>query len=104
MTGSVFRKIYCNCDILKERVLKLQEVENRYCTLIFMTRDAKLALEGTFEPCENGTNDPAVLRSLSILLMSSAQTCLLSELVKAKAIFLSRRPQQGVERCNGASI
>jgi len=37
-----------------------------------MTREAKIALEGTFEPCENGTNDQAVQRSLSILLMSSA--------------------------------
>jgi len=52
-----------------------------------MTRDTKLALEGAFEPCENGTNDPAVQRSLSVLLMSSAQTCLLSKLVKAKSDF-----------------
>jgi len=37
-----------------------------------MARDAKMALEGTFEPCEKGTNDPAVQRSLSIFLMSSA--------------------------------
>ena len=49
-----------------------------------MTRDAKMALEGTFEPCENGTNGPAVQRSLSVLLMSSAQTCPLSKSVKAK--------------------
>jgi len=27
MTGSFFRKISCKCDMLKERVLKLQEVE-----------------------------------------------------------------------------
>ena len=85
MTGSLYRKIVCNCDILKERVLKLQKVENRYCTLFFvMTRDAKMTLEGTFELCENVTNGPAVQRSLSILLMSSAQSCLLSKLVKAK--------------------
>jgi len=31
-----------------------------------MTPDAKMASEGTFEPCENGTNDLAVQRSLSI--------------------------------------
>jgi len=30
-----------------------------------MTHDAKMASEGTFEPCENGTNDPAVQRSLA---------------------------------------
>ena len=56
--------------MLKERVLKLQEVENGYCTLFFvMTRDAKMASEGNFEPCENGTNDRAVQRSLSILCL-----------------------------------
>jgi len=49
-----------------------------------MTRDTKMASEGTFEPSENGTNDLAVQRSLSILLMSSAWTCLLSTSVKAK--------------------
>ena len=31
-----------------------------------ITRNAKMAAEGTFEPCEEGTNDPAVQRSLSI--------------------------------------
>jgi len=34
-----------------------------------MTRDAKMASEGTFEPYDNGINEPAVQRSLSILLM-----------------------------------
>jgi len=33
-----------------------------------MTRDAKMGSEGTFEQCENGTNELAVQRSLSILL------------------------------------
>jgi len=56
-----------------------------------MIRDAKMAVEGTFEPCENGTNGPAVQRSLSILLMSSAQTCLLSKLVKAKSDFFIKK-------------
>jgi len=37
-----------------------------------MTHDGKLASEWTFEPCENGTNDPTVHRPLRILLMSSA--------------------------------
>jgi len=31
-----------------------------------MTRNAKMAAEDTFEPCEKRTNDPAVQRSLSI--------------------------------------
>jgi len=47
-----------------EIVLKQQEFEKRYCTLLFVvTGDAKMASEGTFEPCEH---DPAVQRSLSI--------------------------------------
>jgi len=29
-----------------------------------MTRDAKMSSEGTFEPCENRTNDPGVQRTL----------------------------------------
>jgi len=33
-----------------------------------MTCDAKMGSEGNFEPCENGTNDPAVQRSLRMLL------------------------------------
>jgi len=41
-------------------------------TFFVMTRDAKIASEGTFEPCENGTNDPTVQRFLSILLMCLA--------------------------------
>jgi len=31
-----------------------------------MTRNAKVAAEGTLEPCKKGTNDPAVQRSFSI--------------------------------------
>jgi len=31
-----------------------------------MTRNAKVAVERTFEPCEKGTNYPAVQRSLRI--------------------------------------
>jgi len=31
-----------------------------------MTRNAQMAAEGTFEPCEKGTDDPAVQRSFSI--------------------------------------
>jgi len=44
----------------------VQDVENRHCTLFVVTPNAKMASEGTFEPCEKGTNDPAVQRSLSI--------------------------------------
>jgi len=31
-----------------------------------MTRNTKMAAEGTFVPCEKGSNDPVVQRSLSI--------------------------------------
>jgi len=34
-----------------------------------MTRDAKIAAEGAFEPREKGTNDPAVQKLLSTLLI-----------------------------------
>ena len=34
MTGSFFRKIFCKCEMLKERFLKLQEVENWYRALL----------------------------------------------------------------------
>jgi len=52
--------------MVKERVYKVQDIENRYFTLFFvMTRNANLVAEGTFEPCEKGTDDPAVQRSLS---------------------------------------
>jgi len=35
-----------------------------------MTRDAKMASEGTVEPYENGTNDLAVQRSLATVLFN----------------------------------
>ena len=52
--------------MVKKRVENVQDVENRYCTFIVMTRNAKMAVEGTFEPCKKGTNNPAVQRSLNI--------------------------------------
>jgi len=53
MTGNFFGKIFYKCDMFKERVEKVQDVEKRYCTFFVMTRDAKMAAEGTFEPFEN---------------------------------------------------
>jgi len=47
-----------------------------------------MAAEGTFEPCEKGTNDPAVQRSLAYGLMSPAETCLFSKSVNAKKHYL----------------
>jgi len=56
-----------------------------------MTRDAKMMSQGTFEPCENGTNDPVVQWSLSIFLMFLEDTCLLSKAVKANSdIFIKK--------------
>jgi len=37
-----------------------------------MRRIAKMMAEGILEPCEKGTNDPEVQRSLSILLYVSS--------------------------------
>jgi len=55
-----------------------------------MTRNAKMATEGTFEPCEKGTNDPAVQRSFSMWSVSSLNMCsLLSKLVNANNDCLS---------------
>jgi len=37
-----------------------------------MTHNAKMVAEGTFEPCEKGTSDPAVQKSLTILFNVSS--------------------------------
>ena len=63
----------------------MQDMENRCYTLFFvMTRTAKMAAEGTFEPCEKGTNDPKVQRSLSIWSNVSSLNKPTFELVNAK--------------------
>ena len=36
MTGRFFEKIFCKCDMLKERVKNMQNVENRHCTLFLL--------------------------------------------------------------------
>ena len=41
-------------------------------TLSVMTHNAKMVAEGTFEPCEKGTSDPAVQKSLTILFNVSS--------------------------------
>jgi len=49
-----------------------------------MTRNAKMTAEGTFEPCENETNDPAVQRSLKILCKVSSLNMPTSKISKTK--------------------
>ena len=49
-----------------------------------MTRNGKMASEGTFEPCEKETNDPAVQRSLCILFNVSSSNMPTFKINKSK--------------------
>jgi len=51
-----------------------------------MTSYAKMATEGIFEPCEKGTNDPAVQRSFSIWSNVSSLNMPTFIIVNAKTI------------------
>jgi len=59
-----------------------------------MTRNAKMAAEGTFEPCEKGTNDPTVQRSLSILFNVSSLNIPIFKISESKKGFVSSRRAQ----------
>jgi len=58
----------------------------RTCTVHFfvMTHNAKMASEGIFEPCEKGTNEPVVQRSLSIWSNVSSLNMLTIKISKCK--------------------
>ena len=65
-----------------------------------MTRNGKMASEGTFEPCEKGTNDPVVQRSLCIFFNVSSLNMPSFKISKSeKGLFY----QRGFEGCDGAS-
>jgi len=70
MTGSFFRNNICKLDMLKERVLILQELSVDNVRSLVMTRNAKMAWQRTFEPCE--ITDPVAQRSICIFFTASS--------------------------------
>jgi len=66
MTGSFFKRFFTNVIWSSKEFKKCKTLRTDTAHFFVITRNAKMVAEGIFEPCEKGTNDPAVQRSLSI--------------------------------------
>jgi len=70
---------------------KCKTLRNYTVHFLFMTRNAKVAVERTFEPCEKGTNYPAVQRSLRIWSNVSSLSMPTFKISKCKkALFINK--------------
>ena len=66
MTCSFFERFFTNVIWARKAFKNCKTLRTDTLHFFVVTCNAKMAAEGTFEPCEKGTNDPAVQRSLSI--------------------------------------
>ena len=60
-------------------------------TLFVMTRNAVMVVEGTFEPCKKGTNDPEVQRSFRIWSNVSSLNMPSFKIRKSKKRFFTKK-------------